>query len=568
MLTKKATDRSQKWRRAPRATKPVPNAEPADSASDSGPRAGDRAEMPASLSSAPHEYHYKWLIGAGVLLAAVMELVDSSIVNVAFSSMGANLGATIDEITWVAVGYILAAVIVLPMTGWLGARFGRKRYFLISIAIFTAASVMCGLATSLGSLVTWRVIQGLGGGALISTSQAILFESFPPTEKAVASALFGIGMMVGPALGPTLGGIIVERYTWPWIFLVNVPFGVVAFALVWIYYRSDPARGHETKSIDISGFALLAIGIGALQFVLERGEHYDWFDSKIIIVLAGVAVVALSTMVWWELRVRAPVLDLRVLRDSSLTSATSQMAAVGLVLYGSVFALPLYLQGVLGYDAETTGWLLFPSAVASAVTMMAAARLMRFFHPRTLVAVGTLILAGSMFMHGTLTTQSGATDIHLPVILRGAGFGLIFVPVTTAAFVGLPARDMAHGTALFNLMRQLGGSIGIALVATQLTTGTARNRAAIVEHVSASNTLTVERLASMTHHFQATGSDSLTASHRALAALDGQVERQAAMLAYRGAFRMLGLVVLCSLPLVLLLRRPEPGGEAAEAALH
>jgi DHA2 family multidrug resistance protein len=516
----------------------------------------------AATDSRP--YAYKWLIGAGVLLAAVMELVDSSIVNVAFSSMGANLGATIDEITWVAVGYILAAVIVLPMTGWLGARFGRKRYFLSSVALFTAASVMCGLATSLESLVVWRIIQGLGGGALISTSQAILFESFPPNEKATASALFGVGMMVGPALGPTLGGIIVERYTWPWIFLVNVPFGLIAFALVWLYYRPEPPA-RSSGSIDMSGFALLAIGIGALQFVLERGEHYEWFDSQLITSLTVIATVALVLMVWWELRVDSPVLDLRVLRNSSLTSATTQAAAVGLALYGSVFALPLYLQSVLGYDAETTGWLLFPSAVASAVTMIMAARLLRIFHPRTLVAAGTVILAISMFMHGTLTTQSGSDNIHLPVILRGAGFGLIFVPVTTAAFVGLPARAMAHGTAMFNLMRQLGGSIGIALVATQLTSGTALHRAAIVEHVSISNTQTVMRLASMTDRFRVTGSDSLTASRRALAALDGQVERQASMLAYRDAFRLLGIIVLCSLPLVLLLRRPDSGADLPDA---
>jgi len=518
--------------------------------------------------AARRAFAYKWPIALGVLLGAIMELVDTSIVNVAFSHMAANLGASIDEITWVAVGYILAAVIVLPMTGWLGARFGRKRYYLTSVAIFTVASVLCGLATSLGSLVAWRIVQGLGGGALISTSQAILFESFPAEEKATASALFGVGMMVGPALGPTLGGIIVERFTWPWIFLVNVPFGVLCFLLVWVFYRADPPQTKSAGSIDIAGFALLAIGIGSLQFVLERGEHYDWFDSNLIITLAVTAAVAIATMVWWELRVRAPVLNLRVLKNLSLTSATAQATAVGMALYGSVFALPLYLQTILGFDAETTGWLIFPSAVASAITMLAAARLLKIFHPRTLVAVGTVILAYSMFMHGTLTTDSGATDVHLPVILRGIGFGLIFVPVTTAAFVGLPAKDTPHGTAMFNLMRQLGGSIGIAIVATQLTTGTAQHRATLVEHVTASAPATVERLTSMTHAFRMEGSDSLTASHRALAALDGQVERQAAMMAYRDAFQLLGIVVLCSLPLVLLLRRPQPGGAPSDAGVH
>jgi DHA2 family multidrug resistance protein len=511
-------------------------------------------------------YRNKWPIAIGVILAAVMELVDSSIVNVAFSKMSASLGATIDEITWVAVGYILAAVIVLPMTGWLGARFGRKRYFLSSVAVFTAASVLCGTSTSLEGLVAWRIVQGLGGGALISTSQAILFESFPAEEKAMAAALFGIGMMIGPALGPTLGGIIVERSTWPWIFLVNVPFGVLAFLLVAGFYRADQASQRSKTRIDAFGFALLVIGIGALQFVLERGEHYDWFESHLIVSLTATATISLLTMIWWELRTDAPVIDLRVLRHPSLASAAAQSTAIGMALYGSIFALPLYLQSLLQFDAETTGYLILPSAIASAVTMLIAARIARVSHPALPVALGTLILAASMFMHGTLTTQSGSGDIHLPIILRGIGFGMIFVPVTTAAFVGLSPREMPHGTALFNLMRQLGGSIGIAAVATKLTTATARHRAALVEHVTAGDPLTRERLAVMTRALRTVSTDSITASHRALAALDHQVEAQAQMLAYRDVFVLLGIVVLASLPLVLLLRRPPRGAPAPSAA--
>lgn len=498
----------------------------------------------------------KWPIAFGVILGAVMELVDSSIVNVAFSQMSGNLGATIDEITWVAVGYILAAVIVLPMTGWLGARFGRKRYYLSSVALFTAASVLCGLATSLEGLVLWRIVQGIGGGALIATSQAILYESFPPGEKAMASALFGIGMMVGPALGPTLGGIIVERYSWPWIFLVNVPFGLLAFGLVAVYFRRDPPRAPDVGRADALGFVLLAVGIGALQFVLERGEHYDWLESRLIAALAVTAAAAMVTMVWWELRTRTPVLDLRVFRHRSLTAATVSASAVGMALYGSVFALPLYMQSLLHYTAETAGWVLLPSAVASAVSMLAAARLLKLVPARWLVAAGTLVLASSMFMHGTLTTESGRHEMFWPVLLRGLGFGLIFVPITTAAFVGLAPREMPHGAALFNLARQLGGSIGIALVATQLTTATARHRADLVEHLSASDPVTQAQLTGMTAQFLPTSQDEPTAARRAIALLDRRVEAQAQMLAYRDAFAFLGLVVLGSLPLVLLLRRP------------
>jgi MFS transporter, DHA2 family, multidrug resistance protein len=448
---------------------------------------------------------------------------------------------------------------VLPMTGWLAARFGRKRYFLASIALFTIASVLCGLATSLESLVVWRIIQGLGGGALIATSQAILYESFPPHEKALASALFGIGMMVGPALGPTLGGIIVERYTWPWIFLVNVPFGVIAFALLVTYYRVDPPRRADVGNPDAAGFALLAVGIGALQFVLERGEHYDWFESHLIATLAATSALALVGMIWWELRTATPVLDLRVLRHRSLTAATLSVTAVGMALYGSVFALPLYMQSLLHYTAETAGWVLLPSAIASAVSMLGAARLMKVLSARALVAIGTLILAASMFMNGSLTTISGRADMFFPVALRGLGFGLIFVPITTMAFAGLSARELPHAAALFNLTRQLGGSIGIALVATKLITATAVHRAALVEHVTADDPVTRAQLAGMTAQLRLTSPDDFTAARRALATLDRRVEGQAQMLAYRDAFAFLGIVVIGSLPLVLLLRTAAPG---------
>lgn len=513
----------------------------------------------------PHRY--KWWIAIGVILAAVMELIDSSIVNVAFSQMSGNLGATIDEITWIAVGYILAAVIVLPMTGWLAARFGRKRYFLSSVAVFTAASVACGMATSLESLVVWRIIQGLGGGALIATSQAILYESFPTHERALASALFGIGMMVGPALGPTLGGIIVERYTWPWIFLVNVPFGLIAFALIATYYRADPPRAEQVARADALGFALLAVGIGALQFVLERGEHYDWFESRLIVGLAATAATTLLGMVWWELRTASPVLDLRVFRYRSLTAATLSATAVGMALYGSVFALPLYMQSLLHYTAETAGWVLLPSAIASAVSMLTAARLMKFVSARVLVALGTIVLATSMFMNGSLTTLSGRPDMLLPVILRGLGFGLIFVPTTTTAFVGLSARELPHGAALFNLSRQLGGSIGIALVATKLITATAVHRADLVERITADDPTTRAQIRGMTAQARLTSSDDFTAARRALALLDRRIEGQAQMLAYRDAFSFLGFVVIGSLPLVLLLRRPT-AATAPPADVH
>ncbi|MFL5576557.1 MAG: DHA2 family efflux MFS transporter permease subunit [Gemmatimonadaceae bacterium] len=532
-----------------------PQSLPATSASGAGRHA-------PSATSAADPYAHKWLIAIGVTLASVMELIDTSIVNVALSQMSANLGVTLDEVTWVTVGYILASVIVLPMTGWLSSYFGRKRYFAWSIVIFTVASFFCGAAGSLGSLVFWRIVQGIGGGALISTSQAILFESFPPHQKTLAAAVFGIGMMVGPAIGPTLGGVIVDRYSWPWIFYVNLPFGVFALLMV-LTYVQDSRFQQRAGKIDVLGFVLLAAGIGSLQFVLERGEHYDWFESRLITALLATSVVALAVMVWWELTTDEPVLDLRVLRNRSLAAGSLFAAALGMGLYGSIFALPIFLQQLLGWDAETTGWVLFPGAIGSALAMFGIARFGGKLDLRWLVAIGAVLMVASMWMHSHFTTQSGQHDFLWPVALRGVATGLMFVPLATSALAGLAGRDLAQGTAIFNLTRQLGGSIGIAVLATRLTTTTAANRAALVEHIGAYDPETRERLFMMTRGFMARGADSLTAAHRAVAALDRQVQGQALMLSFEDIFRMVGVIMLASIPLVLLLRRPSggaPGG--------
>jgi len=328
----------------------------------------------ADARPAADPYAYKWFIAVGVTLASVIELIDTSIVNVALTDLSASLGASIDEVTWITVGYILASVIVLPMTGWLSQYFGRTRYFLGSIAIFTVASFFCGASHTLNELIFWRIVQGLGGGALISTSQSILFESFPRNEQTLAAAVFGIGMMVGPAIGPTLGGVIVDRYEWPWIFYINLPVGVLAFLMVSAYVKEAPYRV-KPKEIDFVGIGLLAVGIGSLQFVLERGEHYDWFDSRMILALTVVSAVSLVAMVWWELRVDEPILNLRVLKDRSLASASAAAVMLGMALYGSIFAVPLLMQGILRFDAETTGWMLFPGAVGSAMAMAVIGRL-------------------------------------------------------------------------------------------------------------------------------------------------------------------------------------------------
>ncbi|MEO8200598.1 MAG: DHA2 family efflux MFS transporter permease subunit [Gemmatimonadota bacterium] len=501
----------------------------------------------------------KWLVAIGVTLGSVIELIDTSIVNVALTHISANLGVSVEEVTWVSVGYILAAVIILPMTGWLAAYFGRKRYFTISIIIFTIASVFCGAAGSLTSLVFWRIIQGLGGGALISTAQAILFDAFPIEERTLASAIFGIGMMVGPAIGPTLGGLIVDRFQWPWIFYINVPVGIIATVVVAAYVKDPPDHGRPGK-VDYFGLILLAMGIGSLQFVLERGQHYDWFDSPMIFGLLVLAVVAIGTMIWWELRVKDPILDLRVLKDRSLLTGSMFGAVLGMGLYGSTFALPLLAQGLMRFDAETTGIIMFPGAVGSALSMMMIAKIGNRVDGRWLIALGAMILSYSMFGHSHFTLETSRAQMLWPVALRGVGIGLMFVPLTASALARLSGRKLGQGAAIFNLSRQLGGSIGIAALATLLVRFTATYRAVLSEHITLYDPAVQARIAAGTKAFMATSPDSVTATHRAIEAVSRTLDAQASLLAYEQIFRIVGVIFLLSMPLILFLERPRGKG--------
>lgn len=504
-------------------------------------------------------YAHKWLIAAGVTLAAVMELIDTSIINVALTQMSANLGATLDDIAWVSTAYILAAVIVLPMTGWLSSFFGRKRYFLGSIALFTVASFLCGQSSSLVELVIWRAVQGIGGGALIATSQAILFESFPPEEQTTAQAIFGIGMMVGPAIGPTLGGMIVDRYTWPWIFYINLPFGLLALYMVYSYVR-DSIHQARAESVDAVGFVLIMVGIGSLQFALERGEHYDWFSSRIIPTMLAISVVSLVAMVFWELHVEHPVLDLRVLRHRSLAAGATFAVALGVALYGSIFALPIYVQQVLGLDAQTAGWVLFPGALGSAAALFFIARFAsKIPDLRIMVVIGSLILAYAMYRHAQFTTITGRHEMLWPVVLRGFGTGCMFVPLATSALSGLEGAEIAQGTAIFNLTRQLGGSIGIAFLANELTRRSDAHRSDLVTDVGRFDPATLHRIAEYTRGLVARGLDPFTAKQAAYRILDLTVEKQAMMLAFRDIFIIVMFLLLASIPLVALLRRPAQG---------
>ncbi|HYC31844.1 MAG TPA: DHA2 family efflux MFS transporter permease subunit, partial [Gemmatimonadales bacterium] len=397
----------------------------------------------------------RYWIALAVILASMLQVIDSSIVNVAIPHMMGTLGATVDEIAWVSTGYILASVVIIPLTGWLAEVIGRKRYFAGSILLFTLASFFCGAAGSLQSLIIWRVVQGIGGGALLSTSQAIIYEAFPREEAGRAMALWGMGIMVGPTLGPTLGGWLTDNYAWPWIFYVNLPVGLLsAFMVVaYVHDRTAPSRAGR---VDWPGIILLAVSVTAIQYLLEHGQREDWFDSRLITALAVTGVAGAVLLVWRELSVRAPVIDFRVLRHRQMWVGVVMGVVVGVGLYGSVFILPLFLQSMLRVTALQTGMIILPGAIATAVAMFFVGRLSGRLDPRAMILVGSGLFAFAMWRLGQLTAASGAHDFFWPLIWRGLGLGLVFVPLTNIALAGLEPDELAQGTGLYNFFRQLG----------------------------------------------------------------------------------------------------------------
>jgi DHA2 family multidrug resistance protein len=501
----------------------------------------------------------RYIIALTVTLASVLELLDTSIVNVAIPHMMGTLGATLDQIAWVSTGYVVANVIVLPITGWLSARFGRRRYFAFSIALFTVASFFCGNAHTLTALVVWRIIQGLGGGALLSTSQSILYESFPREEFGTAMAIFGMGVMVGPTLGPTLGGYITDALSWPWIFYINIPLGMVALLLTLTFIR-DSAWARKVEAVDWTGLVLLILGIGCLQTMLERGESQDWFSSAEVTTYAVVSAVSLVAFVWHELRTAHPIVELRILKNRQFAAGVTFASMLGLCLYATVFVLPVYLQTLLGFTAEQTGFVILPGALASAFTMAMMGRFGSKADGRVLVIAGTAVFMASMLMHSHFTTLSGQHDFFWPLILRGVGLGLIFVPMTNLALAELPMDKIAQGTGLYNLTRQLGGSVGIAVTAALVSRLGATNYALMSEHVSRYDPIARERLASITQAMVARGAPIQVAEARALTLMKGMVMRQAMMVSYEHIFILFGFGLAAALPLLLFMRRGRSAG--------
>ncbi len=526
----------------------------------------DRSGPPAGATvAAEDKYKYKYLIAIAVTLAAVLELIDTSIVNVAIPHMMGNLGATLDEISWVSTGYIIANVIVIPLSSWLSGYFGRKRYLTGSILLFVVASFFCGAATTLGGLVFWRVVQGLGGGALLSTAQSTLFESFPPKEVGIGQAMFGVGVMVGPTIGPTLGGYIVDNWAWPWIFYINVPLGIFAAFMVWTYVK-DSEHQERASTIDGTGILLLALCVGSLQWMLERGERFDWFDSRFVTVLGVTAVTSLVLLLWRELTIDEPVINFRVLLNRQLAAGVAIGAFLGFALYGSVFVLPVFLQGLHGWTANQTGMVILPGALASAFTMAIVGRNAARLDARITVPIGASMFCLSMYRLSLLTIDAGASDVFWPLIIRGVGLGLIFVPLTGATMAELKPSQLAQGTGMFNLTRQLGGSLGIAISATLLSRFTSQSRALLAEHIVVGDPVTLARVDGISRALVAKGMNALSAKQQALMILDRQLQAQASVLAFSKLYLLSGLALLAAMPLLLLFRSGKSRGLGPGAA--
>jgi MFS transporter, DHA2 family, multidrug resistance protein len=503
---------------------------------------------------------HKWVITGTVLTGTIMAVLDSSIVNVALPEMSGTLGVTIEEITWVVTAYILAQVIVMPITSLLASRFGRKRFYMGSVVLFTGASMACGLAHSLISMVVFRVLQGFGGGVLLSVSQAILRESFPAEEQGFAMGLYGLGAVLAPAFGPTLGGWLTDQYSWPWIFYINVPVGVVCLVLVSRYIDDPPYLVREKGYIDWPGLGLLVAGLGAAQLMLEEGQRNDWFESAFIVRLSVVAAVGLTLFIWRELTIQRPAVDLRILSNVSFSSATAIGGVLGLALNGSLFLLPVFLQNLLGFNAQQAGFTMMPRSLAMAVLMPIAGRFYNYLGPRVLVGSGLIVAGGGFYSMSKLTTAVGYWDLFWPQVWQGVGFSLIFVALSTAALSTIARPRMTTATGLYNVVRQVMGSVGIAIAATTLSSSTIRYHAVLSEDAGASGAAR-KWVDALTNGMISKGADPFTARSQAMHALDGMIERQAAVLAYNHVFVLVSSLFFFSLVLVFLLRRGAPAAD-------
>lgn len=496
-------------------------------------------------------------ITVGVMCAAAMALLDISIVNVAFSEMRASFGAGLDQISWVSTGYMVANIIVIPMTGWFQRRFGIRRYFTASIALFTAASALCGLAWSLPALTVFRVLQGIGGGAIIPTSQTLLFTRYRPEERGTAAALFAIASCTGPLLGPTVGGYLIAWTGWHGIFYVNVPIGIAAAYLIW-HHVGEPHAARATEPVDIQGIVLLAVGVGSLQYVLEEGNRAGWFDSHAIIVLSAAAVISLTTFIVHELETPRPLVNLRVFKDPSYAAGTGINLLTGLALFGTSYLFSVFCGAVLHHTALHIGLLFLTAGVLQLVLMPVIGALSPRLDPRALLVIGIAAVCGSLWLSGRFTDQSGFWDLARPQMLRGFGLSFIFVPASVVALANLPRADLGNASGLYNATRELGGSIGTAWMATYVANGAKVHASYIAEYVTPFNPLL--------HDFERSAAGAMRVTGVSPDVLvDLRHQTQALVTSFNGGFVRTALVFAMGFVMLFIIR-PRAHDKASSTA--
>jgi DHA2 family multidrug resistance protein len=509
-----------------------------------------------------------WIIAISVMLGTFMEVLDTTVVNVSLQHIAGSLSVTPEEATWVLTSYLVANAIVLPLTGWLGNYFGRRNILLLSVGGFTVFSFFCGIAPNLPLLIIFRVLQGATGGGLQPLSQAILMEAFPPEKRAKAMAFWALGIVVAPMLGPVLGGWITESYSWRWLFFINIPIGIAAVIMAVMFIHDPPYIKRGAGGIDYWGIGYLALGIGALQIILDKGQEDDWFASHFILILAILCVIGLLFFVVRELITVHPVVDLRIFKNRTYATGVFLMTVLGFVLYGSTVLLPLWLQTLMGYSALEAGMAMLPRGLGSFLFMPIVGILMGKIEARKLLAAGLVISSFSIWQLSRLNLNAGYWDIFWPQLLQGCSMGLLFVPLTTITNGLIPKEQMGNATSLFNLMRNIGASIGIASV----TTISARHAQVHINTLSANvnpyNPAAQTIMAQMKGAAMARGVDAVTANKQAAAGLFGMVQQQAAMMGYVDVFFLLAIMFAACLPLILIMKKPPKGGGGPGAMAH
>ena len=497
----------------------------------------------------------KWIVSITVMLPTLIVILDSSVVNVSLDHIRGSLSAGIDESTWAITSYLAANAIVIPMTGWLSRLFGRKRYLISSISLFTFSSFMCGSSWNLQSLVFFRILQGIGGGALQPISQAILLESFPPRQHGMAMAIFGIGIMFGPIIGPLLGGWITDNWSWHWIFYINVPIGFISILMALFFIVDPPYMERIKMKIDHWGLLFLIIGIGCLQVVLDQGQREDWFSSGFITWFGYISISSLIMFIFVEFFAENPIVNLRIFKNLSFSSGNIIMFFIFFNLFSSVVLLPIYLQTLMGYTSFLAGWVLGPGGIATMITMLIAGKLVTRINPKAILAFGITVASYSIYLMSRFNLQADFNTIFWPRVVMGAGMGFLFIPLTTLTLSRIRKEEMGNATAIFNLLRNLGGSFGVAIVTTLLTRRAQFHQVHLVEHLTSFDRNFQRILPQISQILRDRGFIPSCLNQGSLNLIYNQLLREASMLSFNDVFYILSIILILTIPFVLLMKK-------------